>query len=149
MRSFVALLTVLGGALSLAAAFIILTRSMKARQHERQIAAMKVDHARKIKEHDRAYDAYEHEVLLYHVGTSETQPVAPFGGTDKNDHAEEVETWYRVRYEKLLGYEPGNPPVEPLTMGDAFLAELSIPAILAGIGVIISTGASVWSLYLP
>jgi hypothetical protein len=34
-------------------------------------------------------------------------------------------------------------------MRDAFVAELSIPAILAGVGVVISTTTSVWSLYLP
>jgi hypothetical protein len=64
-------------------------------------------------------------------------------------HAELVQGRYRARHKKLLGYEPGDrPPVEELSARDALVATLTWPAVLAGVGVVISTGASVWSLYL-
>ena len=68
---------------------------------------------------------------------------------EMNKQAERVGSWYRARHEELLGYEPGKPPMEKLSMRDALIAELSVPAVLAGVGVVISTGASAWSLYLP
>jgi hypothetical protein len=59
-------------------------------------------------------------------------------------------SWFRVRHEELLGYEPGERPgVEELSMRDAFFAELSFPAFLAGFGVASSTTASVRLLYVP
>jgi hypothetical protein len=147
MRLLVALLTVFGGVLSLSAAILILARSVKARRHERAIAAMHDEFDRRGKQYDTAFWAYE-EVLRHKA--SEAVPVAPYGGIERNELADQLQSWYRTRHKELLGYEPGQrPPVQELSTRDALVAELSAPAILAGIGVTISTVASVWSLYLP
>jgi len=144
MRFLVALLTVLGGALSLFAAVIIVARSIKARQREHAIAAMNDEFSRLTKEHDTAY-----EQLDQSIHASDAAPVLPFRGIDMNEHADQVQSWYRATYKELLGYEPGErPPAEELGTRDALVAELSGPAVLAAVGVVISTGASVWSLYL-
>jgi hypothetical protein len=72
----------------------------------------------------------------------------PFGGQDVNEHAEGIANWYRNEPVKLLGRDPYcRPETAELRVRDALTAEFGASAALATLGVLVSTGAGIWSLY--
>jgi hypothetical protein len=90
--NLVALFTLLGRALSLLAAYIILRRSITARRHERAIAPMHDEFDRGGNEAYRAFMAYEEQVMRHSGHPSDPAPVPPFGGIERNEHAEHLQS---------------------------------------------------------
>lgn len=145
LRLFLALLTAVGGAISLTAAGIIVWRSVKAAQRERAIARMRLKHQQSIKERDAIAGKQIDDAMT--AMTMGWEP--PTGGVDLEELERTIEGDYAAEHRRLLGYEPGDDPsaVERPVAAD-LLAQFSVPAVLAVVGTVVSTVAGVWSIYL-
>lgn len=138
-RTILVILTVAGGLVTLLAAGLVTRRAVAAKRRQRALVRFDEEYTRRITEHDRAYSDFEEG----------RTSVPPFDGMEMNDHSQQVSRWHTERFKELHGYAPGmKPPTADVPLIDDLMAELSVPGILAVVGILVSTVAGVWSLFV-
>ena len=140
-------MTVVGGLLSLTAAGWVGWLAWRARWRQRNLARLGDLYVEELKRHSRAYQDYGNRLAEHETGRS-PRPVPPFGGMDQKAHEDQVHAEHFERLRKRTGREPLQPGTDR-EVGGEVLAELIGPAVAGGVGIVLSTVAGAWSLYLP
>lgn len=148
MRTVLVALTILGGLLSLMAAFIVAWQSIRARLHERDLHRLDEWLSSRVTEHDTKYMAWNEADWSHKQGQGPDPGPPPFGGLDMNQHADQVNGEYARRYLELTGRKVGEPVPEGKSLRDEIFARLLGPAVLAASGTVVSTIAGACSLYV-
>jgi hypothetical protein len=114
---------------------------------QRNLARLGDLYVEELKRHSRAYQDYGNRLAEHEAGRS-PRPVPPFGGMDQKAHEDQVHAEHFERLRKRTGREPLQPGTDR-EVGGEVLAELIGPAVVGGVGIVLSTVAGAWSLYLP
>jgi hypothetical protein len=147
VRTLLLIMTVVGGLLSLTAAGWVGWLAWRARWRQRNLARLGDLYVEELKRHSRAYQDYGNRLAEHEAGRS-PRPVPPFGGMDQKAHEDQVHAEHFERLRKRTGREPLQPGTDR-EVGGEVLAELIGPAVVGGVGIVLSTVAGAWSLYLP
>ena len=142
---FLLIMTVVGGLLSLGAASWVALLAKRARWRPHNLARLVDQYVHKLGLHDEAYREHGNRLARHEAGQGPL-PTPPFGGMDRDAHYWQVTAEHEKRVRKRTGHlwEASDRDVDA-----EVVAELMRPAIMAGLGVILSTVAGAWSLYLP
>jgi hypothetical protein len=148
VRTFLLIMTIVGGLLTLVAAVWVARLSIRDRWLKRNLYRVGDQYAHELKLHSQAYQAYHNQRNdLQRTGQGPV-PVPPFGGMDEKAHEDQVHAENVRRIQARTGRDPLQPENDREVHRDV-LDKLYRPALLAGLGVLISTIASALSLYLP
>ncbi len=147
VRTFLLIMTMVGGMLALVAAGWVAWLSRKDRWLKRNLYRLGDQYTHELKLHSQAYQAYGNRLADHQRGQGRA-PVPPFGGMDEKAHEELVFADHLRRLQARTGRDPMQPESDKDMHRDV-LDGLYRPALLAGLGVLLSTTASALSLYLP
>jgi FtsZ-interacting cell division protein ZipA len=148
VRTILLIMTIVGGLLALMAAIWVAKRSSSKRWRKRNLARLADENVRDLKLHSLAYQAYGNQRAERTRTGQGPVPVKPFGGMDEQAHLDQVNDEYFRRIQARTGRDPMQPENDQDVHREV-LDELFWPALLAGLGVVVSTTASALSLYLP
>jgi hypothetical protein len=148
VRTFLLIMTIVGGLLGLVAAIWVAELSTRERWLRRNLDRLTDEYVRELEVHTRAYQAYKNQRAERQRTVQGPAPVEPFGGMDEQAHYDQVTADYGERVQARTGRDPWQPEGDKDVHRDV-LEKLIRPALLAGLGVVLSTIASAASLYLP
>jgi len=147
VRTFLLIMTIVGGLFSLGAAVWVVLLAKRARWRQRNLARLADQYVHELRLHSQAYQDYGNRLAAHQRGQG-LRPTPPFGGMDHDAHSAQVTTEHFERIRKRTGRDPLREESDKDVDAEV-LAGLTRPAIVAGVGVILSTVAGAWSLYLP
>ena len=147
VRTLFLIMTIVDGLLSLVAAGWVTWLSRKDRWLERNLYRLCDDYVHELKLDSQAYQAYGNPLAEHQRGQG-SAPVPPFGGMHERAHYDLVTAEHVRRVQARTGRDPRQPDSDKDVHRDV-LSELYRPALLAGLGVLLSTIASAGSLYPP
>jgi hypothetical protein len=147
VRTLLLIMTIVGGLLSLVAAGWVARLSRKGRWLQRNLYRLGDQYAHELKLHSQEYQAYGNRLADHQRGHGPA-PVPPFGGMNEKDHYDLVTAEHFQRLKARTGRDPMQPESDKDVHRDV-LDQLYRPALLAGLGVLLSMIASAGSLYLP
>jgi hypothetical protein len=148
VRTFLLIMTIVGGLLALVAAVWVAVLSRRDRWLQRNLYRLGDKYQRELILHSRAYQAYKNQRAERERTGQGPIPVAPFGGMDEKAHQEQLFAEHVQRVKARTGRDPLRPESDKDVHRDV-IDKLYRPALLAGLGVLLSTIASALSLYLP
>jgi hypothetical protein len=148
VRTILLIMTIAGGLLALIAAGWVAVLSRRDRWLKRNFYRLGDQYAHELKLHSQAYQAYGNQRAGRERTGQGPIPVPPFGGLDQKAHEEQIFADHVRRIQARTGRDPLQPESDKDVHRDV-LEELYQPALLAGLGVVLSTIASAVSLYLP
>ena len=147
VRTFLLIMTIVGGLLALVAAGWVAELSRRDRwlKHNRYRLGDQYQHELIL--HSQAYQAYGNQRAERQRTGQGPVPVPPFGGMDEKAHEEQLFAEHCQRVQARTGRDPRQQESDKDVHRDV-LYKLLWPARLAGLGVLLSTIASALSLYL-
>lgn len=122
--------------------------SRRDRWLKRNLYRLGDEYTYELRRHSQAYQAYGNQRAERQRTGQGPVPVPPFGGMDENAHYEQLTVEHFRRVQARTGRDPLQPESDKDVHRDV-LDKLYRPAVLAGLGVLLSTIASALSLYLP
>jgi hypothetical protein len=147
VRTILLIMTILGGLLTLVAAVWVARLSIMDRWLKHDLARLADQNVDDLREHSQAYQAYSNMRAERNRTGQGPTPALPFG-MDQKVHEKQINDEYFRRLQVRMGRDPLQPKNDRDVHRDV-LDELFWPALLAGLGVVLSTIASALSLYLP
>jgi hypothetical protein len=148
VRTFLLIMTILGGLFTLVAAVWVAGLSARDRWLNHNLYRLGDQYAHELKLHSEAYQAYHNQRADRDRTGQEPVPVRPFGGMDEKVHEDQVHAENVRRVQARTGRDPLQPENDK-DVHRGVLDKLLWPARLAIAGVVLSTIASAASLYLP
>jgi hypothetical protein len=148
VRTILLMMTIAGGLLALIAASWVAVLSRRDRWLKRNLERVGDQYVHELKLHSQAYQAYGNQRADRERTGQGPIPVPPFGGMDEKAHYDLVSAEHVRRIQARTGRDPSQPESDKDVHRDV-LDKLYPPALLAGLGVLLSTIASALSLYLP
>ncbi len=89
MRTFLLIMTVVGGLLSLGAAVWVALLARRARWRQRNLAFVFDEYDCDLQRHSREYQDYGNQLALHEAGQG-PRPTPPFGGMDQKLHYDQI-----------------------------------------------------------
>jgi hypothetical protein len=148
VRTILLAMTIVGGLLGLIAAIWVAELSKRDRWLKHDLARLADQHVRELQLHSREYQVYLDQRAERERTGQGPIPVAPYGGMDQQAHYDELTAGNIQRIQARMGRDPQQPESDNDVHRDV-LDRLYRPALLAGVGVVLSMIASAASLYLP
>jgi hypothetical protein len=147
VRAFLLFMTILGGLLALVAAVWVAIRSSRERRLKHDLAREGDRYQDELILHSQKYQAFGNQRDQQERTGEGPVPVPPFGGMDQQAHYDQLFTEHVQRVQTLTGRDPSQPESDQ-DVRRGVLVEFFWPAVLAGLGVVLSTIASAASLYV-
>jgi hypothetical protein len=144
VRAILLGMTILGGLLAFVAAGWVTELSRRDRWLKRNLARLADQNVADLREHSQAYQAYGNMRAERNRTGQGPIPALPFG-MDEKAHEKQINDQYLRRLQVRMGRDPLQPENDRDVHRDV-LGKLLWPAILAGLGVLLSTIASAFSL---
>jgi len=147
VRTILLIMTIVGGLLALVAAVWVARVSIRDRWQKHDLARLADQNVDDLREHSQAYQAYLNQRADRDRTGQGPIPALPFG-MDQKAHEQKINDEYFRRVQARMGRDPLRSKNDRDVHRDV-LEELLWPAVLAGLGVVLSMIASAASLYLP
>jgi hypothetical protein len=147
LRTLLMIMTIVGGLLSFVASGWVARLSRKDRCLRRNLDRLGDQYQRELTLHSREYQAYGTGWLIPSAAMGQ-HPFRPSAAWTKRP----TTTWSSPNMLRRVQARTGRDPMQPESDKDVHrdvLSELYRPALLAGLGVLLSTTASALLLYLP